>query len=92
MIALAAAALEDAGASVGGLILSYLGQLRAGRGRGVRAGPSKQGFRGFFERVVARWGTEATLTLSDFAPSLRSIPAMASLGSRATNAPPRVPR
>ena len=27
---------------------------------------------------MARWGTESTLTLSDFAPSLRSIPALAS--------------
>jgi DNA-binding CsgD family transcriptional regulator len=29
-----------------------------------------------FEQVVAHWGTESTLTLSDLAPSLRSIPAM----------------
>jgi DNA-binding CsgD family transcriptional regulator len=38
--------------------------------------PAKRAFRGFFEQVVANWGTESTLTLSDFAPSLRAIPAM----------------
>jgi DNA-binding CsgD family transcriptional regulator len=39
--------------------------------------PDKREFRGFFERVVAHWGTDSTLTLSDLAPSLRTIPALA---------------
>jgi len=39
--------------------------------------PERSAWRAFFEDVVARWGSEGSATLRDFAPSLRAIPAMA---------------
>ncbi|HET7542143.1 MAG TPA: alpha/beta fold hydrolase [Polyangiaceae bacterium] len=38
--------------------------------------PERAQYRTFFAEVVARWGTDETLILRDFAPSLRAIPAM----------------
>jgi pimeloyl-ACP methyl ester carboxylesterase/DNA-binding CsgD family transcriptional regulator len=59
------------------LISTYSGNLAYGEAAKYGPVPSKQEMRAFFEGVVARWGTEATSTLNDFAPSLRAIPAMA---------------
>ena len=39
--------------------------------------PSAPRIGAFFDEVVARWGTDETLILRDFAPSLRAIPSMA---------------
>src|SRR6185295_17458345 len=77
VIALAAAARMPE--RVAGLVLvsTYSGNSALGEAAAYGPVPSKREFRGFFEQVVARWGTESTLTVSDFAPSLRSIPAMA---------------
>jgi pimeloyl-ACP methyl ester carboxylesterase/DNA-binding CsgD family transcriptional regulator len=77
VIALAAAARMPE--RVAGLILisTYSGNSALSEAATYGPVPTKREFRGFFERVVAHWGTESTLTLSDFAPSLRSIPAMA---------------
>src|SRR5262249_33732714 len=38
--------------------------------------PDRVAYRAFFDRVVACWGTEETVILRDFAPSLQSIPSM----------------
>jgi pimeloyl-ACP methyl ester carboxylesterase/DNA-binding CsgD family transcriptional regulator len=77
VIALAAAARMPE--RVAGLVLisAYSGNSALSEAAAYGPVPTKQEFRGFFERVVAHWGSESTLTLSDFAPSLRSIPAMA---------------
>ena len=76
VIALAAAARMPE--RVAGLVLvsTYSGNSALDEAAAYGQVPSKPEFRGFFEQAVARWGTESTLTLSDFAPSLRSIPAM----------------
>lgn len=76
VIALAAAArLPD---RVAGLVLisGYSGSRALGDAAAYGPVPDRSAFRSFFERVVTHWGTESTLTLSDFAPSLRSIPTM----------------
>lgn len=77
VIALAAAARMPE--RVAGLVLisTYAGNSALGEAAAYGPVPTRRRFRDFFEQVVARWGTEATLTLGDFAPSLRSIPAMA---------------
>lgn len=77
VIALAAAARMPE--RIEGLVLisSYSGNGALSEAAAHGSVPSKQDFRGFFEQVVAHWGTESTLTLRDFAPSLRSIPSMA---------------
>ena len=59
------------------LLSTYSGNVALAEAAAHGPVPTKREFRGFFDQVVARWGTEASLTLSDFAPSLRSIPAMA---------------
>jgi pimeloyl-ACP methyl ester carboxylesterase/DNA-binding CsgD family transcriptional regulator len=76
VIALAAAARMPE--RIAGLVLisAYSGSRALNEAAAYGPVPDRQSFRAFFERVVAHWGTEATLTLSDFAPSLRSIPAM----------------
>ncbi|HVY25798.1 MAG TPA: alpha/beta fold hydrolase [Polyangiaceae bacterium] len=76
VIALAAAARMPE--RVAGLILisAYSGNTALSEAAHYGPIPDRREFRAFFEQVVSRWGTEATLTLSDFAPSLRSIPAM----------------
>jgi pimeloyl-ACP methyl ester carboxylesterase/DNA-binding CsgD family transcriptional regulator len=76
VIALAAAARMPE--RVAGLVLisTYSGNTALGQAASYGSVPSRAEFRGFFEKVVAHWGTESTLTLGDFAPSLRSIPAM----------------
>jgi len=77
VIALAAAARMPE--RVAGLVLvsTYSGNSALHEAAAYGPVPSKREFRGFFEQVVARWGTDSTLTLSDFAPSLRTIPALA---------------
>ena len=76
VIALAAAARMPK--RVAGLVLisAYAGSSAIERAAAYGPLPSKAAFRGFFEQVVARWGTDSTLTLSDFAPALRAIPSM----------------
>jgi pimeloyl-ACP methyl ester carboxylesterase len=76
VIALAAAARMPE--RVAGLVLiaAYSGNTALGEAAAHGPVPDKRAFRGFFEQVVSHWGTESTLTLSDFAPSLRSIPGM----------------
>jgi pimeloyl-ACP methyl ester carboxylesterase/DNA-binding CsgD family transcriptional regulator len=76
VIALAAAARMPE--RVAGLVLisGYAGSRALGEAAAYGPVPERATFRSFFERVVHHWGTESTLTLSDFAPSLRSIPGM----------------
>lgn len=76
VIALAAAARMPERVAGLTLISTYSGNAALGEAGAYGAVPDKRAFRGFFEQVVAQWGTDSTLTLSDFAPSLRSIPAM----------------
>jgi pimeloyl-ACP methyl ester carboxylesterase/DNA-binding CsgD family transcriptional regulator len=77
VIALAAAARLPS--RIAGLVLisAYSGSRALPEAAAYGAVPEKPEFRSFFERVVAHWGTGETLTLSDFAPSLRSIPNLA---------------
>ena len=56
------------GFSEGGIIT-----LEAGAHGSV---PAPEAYRRFFADVVANWGSAATLTLRDFAPSLRTVPGM----------------
>jgi len=76
VIALAAAARLPE--RVAGLVLisTYSGNSALSEAAAYGPVPNKRDFRGFFEQVVTHWGTPATLTLSDFAPSLRAIPAL----------------
>jgi pimeloyl-ACP methyl ester carboxylesterase len=76
VIALAAAARMPE--RIEGLVLvsTYSGNRALSEATAYGPVPSKQDWRTFFEQVVAHWGTESTLTLRDFAPSLRSIPSM----------------
>lgn len=76
VIALAAAARMPE--RIAGLVLisAYSGSRALSEAAAYGPVPDKQDFRRFFEQVVAHWGTDSTLTLSDFAPSLRSIPSM----------------
>jgi len=77
VLALAAAARMPE--RVAGLVLisTYSGNSALAEAGAYGSVPSKREFRAFFEQVVAHWGTESTLTLSDLAPSLRAIPALA---------------
>lgn len=76
VIALAAAARMPE--RVAGLVLisTYSGNSALNEAAAYGPVPNRRDFRAFFEQVAAHWGTESTLTLSDFAPSLRAIPAM----------------
>ena len=76
VIALAAAARMPE--RVAGLVLisTYSGSSALGEAAAYGPVPPKREFRAFFEQVVAHWGTNSTLTLSDFAPSVRTIPAL----------------
>ena len=78
VIALAAAGGVLA-ARVEGLLLlsSYSGSGAIARASAYGPVPERAAYRAFFEEVVARWGTDETLILHDFAPSLRAIPSMA---------------
>jgi DNA-binding CsgD family transcriptional regulator len=64
---------------VAGLVLvsTYSGNSALSQAASYGPLPPKPEFRSFFERVVAHWGSDSTLILSDFAPSLSSIPALA---------------
>jgi pimeloyl-ACP methyl ester carboxylesterase/DNA-binding CsgD family transcriptional regulator len=78
IIAIAAAAGALAERVEGLLLLStYSGSGAMARASVYGAVPERAAYRAFFDEVVARWGTDETLTLRDFAPSLRSIPSMA---------------
>ncbi len=59
------------------LISSYSGNTALGEAAAHGTVPERRAWRAFFEEVVARWGSPSTVTLRDFAPSLRAIPAMA---------------
>jgi pimeloyl-ACP methyl ester carboxylesterase/DNA-binding CsgD family transcriptional regulator len=76
VIALAAAARMPERVVGLTLISTYSGNSALSEAAAYGPVPEKRAFRGFFEQVVAHWGTESTLTLSEFAPSLRSIPGM----------------
>lgn len=76
VIALAAAARMPERIAGIVLISAYSGSRALSEAAAFGPVPAKAEFRAFFEQVVAQWGTASTLTLSDFGPSLRSIPAM----------------
>jgi pimeloyl-ACP methyl ester carboxylesterase len=75
----AAAAAGGLAQRVQGLLLlsTYSGNGAIGRASAYGSVPQRATYRAFFERVVACWGSDETVILSDFAPSLRSIPSMA---------------
>jgi pimeloyl-ACP methyl ester carboxylesterase/DNA-binding CsgD family transcriptional regulator len=77
VIALAAAARMPE--RVLGIVLlsSYSGSTALPEAAAHGAVPERRSWRAFFEEVIARWGSPSTVTLRDFAPSLRHIPAMA---------------
>jgi pimeloyl-ACP methyl ester carboxylesterase/DNA-binding CsgD family transcriptional regulator len=78
VISLAAAAGVLASRVEGLLLLScYSGSGAIARASAYGPVPERAAYRAFFEEVVARWGTDDTLILRDFAPSLRSIQSMA---------------
>jgi pimeloyl-ACP methyl ester carboxylesterase/DNA-binding CsgD family transcriptional regulator len=78
VIALAAAAGVLAPRVEGLLLLScYSGSGAIASASAYGPVPDRAAYRTFFEEVVARWGTDETLILRDFAPSLRAIPSMA---------------
>ena len=58
------------------LISGYSGRGALAEAAAYGAVPARGDWRAFFEQVVAHWGSDATVTLRDFAPSLRTIPAM----------------
>lgn len=75
----AAAAAGSLAERVEGLLLlsTYSGSGAIGQASAYGPVPERAVYRAFFERVVAAWGSDETMILSDFAPSLRSIPSMA---------------
>lgn len=78
VIALAAAAGVLAPRVEGLLLLScYSGSGAIASASAYGPVPDRAAYRTFFEEVVARWGTDETLILRDFAPSLLAIPSMA---------------
>lgn len=76
VIALAAAARMPE--RVLGIVLlsSYSGNTALAQAAAYGAVPERRAWRALFEETAARWGSESTVTLRDFAPSLRAIPAM----------------
>jgi pimeloyl-ACP methyl ester carboxylesterase/DNA-binding CsgD family transcriptional regulator len=78
VIALAAAGGVLAARVEGLLLLSaYSGSGAIARASAYGPVPERAAYRAFFDEVVTRWGTDETLILRDFAPSLRAIPSMA---------------
>ena len=78
VIALAAAAGALAARVEGLLLLStYSGSGAIAQASAYGPVPERAAYRTLFEEVVARWGTDDTVILRDFAPSLRAIPSMA---------------
>jgi pimeloyl-ACP methyl ester carboxylesterase len=77
VIALAAAARMPERVLGVVLISSYSGNTAFPEAAAHGAVPDRRAWRALFEEVIARWGTESTVTLRDFAPSLGAIPAMA---------------
>jgi pimeloyl-ACP methyl ester carboxylesterase/DNA-binding CsgD family transcriptional regulator len=59
------------------VISSYSGNAALAEAGAYGAVPERAAWRARFEEVIAHWGSESTLTLRDFSPSLRAIPAMA---------------
>ena len=77
-IAIAAAAGTLAERVEGLLLLSsYSGNGAIDNASAYGSVPERAAYRALFDEVVAHWGTDETVTLRDFAPSLRSIPSMA---------------
>jgi len=77
VIALAAAGGVLAARVEGLLLLSaYSGSGAIARASAYGPVPDRAAYRTFFDEVVARWGTDETLILRDFASSLRTIPSM----------------
>jgi pimeloyl-ACP methyl ester carboxylesterase len=74
-----AAAAGALGERVDGLLLlsAFSGNNAIGRASAYGSVPERATYRAFFDRVVACWGTDETVILRDFAPSLRVIPSMA---------------
>ena len=58
------------------LISSYSGSTALAEAAAHGAVPEPRAWRAFFEELIAHWGSASTLTLREFAPSLRHIPAM----------------
>jgi pimeloyl-ACP methyl ester carboxylesterase len=58
------------------LVSSYSGSTALAEAAAHGAVPERRAWRAFFEELIARWGSASTVTLRDFAPSLRHIPAM----------------
>lgn len=77
VIALAAAARMPERVSGVLLISSYSGNAALGEAAAYGDVPERSAWRALFEELIAHWGSESTVTLRDFAPSLRAIPAMA---------------
>lgn len=76
VIALAAAARMPERVLGVVLVSSYAGNTALAEAAAHGPVPERHAWRAFFEEVIAHWGSEATVTLRDFAPSLRAIPAM----------------
>src|SRR5262245_58173202 len=77
VIALAAAACMPERVLGVVLISSYSGNTALAEAAAYGDVPERSAWRTFFEEVIAHWGSESTVILRDFAPSLRAIPAMA---------------
>ena len=77
VIALAAAACMPERVLGVVLISSYSGNTALAEAAAYGAVPERSAWRALFEEVIAHWGSESTVILRDFAPSLRAIPAMA---------------
>jgi DNA-binding CsgD family transcriptional regulator len=58
------------------LISSYSGSTALAEAAAHGAVPERRAWRALFEELIAHWGSASTLTLRDFAPSLRAIPSM----------------
>jgi pimeloyl-ACP methyl ester carboxylesterase/DNA-binding CsgD family transcriptional regulator/2-polyprenyl-6-methoxyphenol hydroxylase-like FAD-dependent oxidoreductase len=58
------------------LVSTYSGNGALSRASAYGPVPERAHYRAFFDEVVARWGTDETVILRDFAPSLVSIPSM----------------
>jgi pimeloyl-ACP methyl ester carboxylesterase len=76
VIALAAAARMPERVLGVVVISGYPGNTALAEAAAYGPVPTRSAWRAFFDDVIARWGSESTATLRDFAPSLRSIPAM----------------
>jgi pimeloyl-ACP methyl ester carboxylesterase/DNA-binding CsgD family transcriptional regulator len=58
------------------LVSTYSGSAARAEAGAYGSVPAPEAYKRFFADVVASWGSAATLTLRDFAPSLRTVPGM----------------